>query len=431
MSVTLLIGNGLNRSISNAISWEHVLSETAQELGLEMTELNSLLGKQQPTFYFEHLMNQANEKIRLSSARRNIPKKESGNGTKIREDDDYLELKRLCCNILKNVVPNVGKIHGQFSSLPGVRDIMTTNYDYRLEESLNENFSYNSKDFAQKNEDGARVSKNDKYSTSQKFSYTVGGKQVWHIHGEIEYPRTVCLGFGHYIGTIKKLKDILDINVLTEYLACNCDVLKTKERLIASNPEEKKNSSSFDSIGKDVETLHSCWATKFFTDDIYIVGLGLDYCELDIWWVLQWRAYLKNFNDDFKSLITNEIVYYHIENPHAIGIAERALKKTTSKLKREQPESRLLTSEGSLLTTDAMTTAEVEFIEARDALVSAKAVPLENSAKAALLKSFDVKGIPHDLIDKNETYGAAYLKIKDYISNDILEKSRSSHRRTL
>lgn len=54
------------------------------------------------------------------------------------------------------------------------------------------------------------------------------------------------------------------------------------------------------------------WPELFFTSDIAIVGLGLDYSEIDLWWLLSMRAALFSPN---KGLIENEnrIIFYQID----------------------------------------------------------------------------------------------------------------------
>jgi len=37
----------------------------------------------------------------------------------------------------------------------------------------------------------------------------------------------------------------------------------------------------------------SSWIDLFFTHDIYFIGLGLDFVEQDIWWLLNYRANVK------------------------------------------------------------------------------------------------------------------------------------------
>ena len=55
------------------------------------------------------------------------------------------------------------------------------------------------------------------------------------------------------------------------------------------------------------------WAVKFFTEDVHIVGFGLKKAEIDIWWLLTYRAsliYANRFNA--RKLITNKIVFHDV-----------------------------------------------------------------------------------------------------------------------
>jgi nicotinamide riboside kinase len=47
------------------------------------------------------------------------------------------------------------------------------------------------------------------------------------------------------------------------------------------------------------------WVDLFFSTNVHIVGLSLDYCETDLWWVLNKRA---RFVAD--GLVSNKI-YFH------------------------------------------------------------------------------------------------------------------------
>lgn len=49
------------------------------------------------------------------------------------------------------------------------------------------------------------------------------------------------------------------------------------------------------------------WLDIFLRDDVHIVGLGLDYNEIDLWWLLSYKARLKQKN----SLKIGETHYHH------------------------------------------------------------------------------------------------------------------------
>ena len=61
------------------------------------------------------------------------------------------------------------------------------------------------------------------------------------------------------------------------------------------------------------ESQSDVWAEKIFTDNIHIVGFGLSKAEIDIWWLITYRAslfYSNRFN--CRNLITNQITYHDI-----------------------------------------------------------------------------------------------------------------------
>ena len=51
------------------------------------------------------------------------------------------------------------------------------------------------------------------------------------------------------------------------------------------------------------------WAQFFFTHNIYIVGLGLYECDMDLWWLIAFR---KQMLLNQESRIKNKIVYYYL-----------------------------------------------------------------------------------------------------------------------
>ena len=53
--------------------------------------------------------------------------------------------------------------------------------------------------------------------------------------------------------------------------------------------------------------FHESWIDLFFTHNIHIIGLALDFVESDIWWLLTYRARLLK-NKQHK--ILNKIYYY-------------------------------------------------------------------------------------------------------------------------
>ena len=173
--------------------------------------------------------------------------------------------------------PQPGWIHEVFMTLP-IREILTTNYDYMLEKTLVET------------RDIPVGSTEPKYSLNRRSS--INGYNFHHIHGEAKKSDSLCLGYEHYAGYLSKLR---------EYLKKAPSV---KESLTGGSREEKS------------------WADLFFTHDIHIVGLNLDVCEIDLWWLLNYRAYLYNLNPRIKNNLKNEIYFYYTSSDPVKPVCE-------------------------------------------------------------------------------------------------------------
>lgn len=174
-------------------------------------------------------------------------------------------------------------VHARIMRLP-VQTYFTTNYDYALEQSVRP-------DFVRK-----PSTRELEYSRMRYQTVNVDGqrKAVYHIHGEIETPNSICLGFEHYSGTLEKMRG---------------DLLRgTHDR----------------QIGKDLHTFHlkdvltgvepadNCWYLKVFTEDVYILGFNIEFAEQDLWWLLDYR-YRKI--REGKLPITNHVFFIDVDKP--------------------------------------------------------------------------------------------------------------------
>ena len=232
MAITLLLGNGINRLNNNNSSWQHVLLELAsrngQRHGLEYVEQKPF-----PLLY---------EEIFLRETFANATTRE-------------LTLKRYIANLIEGIRHN--EFHRRLVD-SRVRHILTTNYDYNFE-----NASVN-------DSRGANLDRETKYSVFRRRA--VGNKFVWHIHGEARAPSTINLGYDQYCGYVQKLRTYA-----------------------TANRTSKTGGSPF-KIGNLVfddqaDQLYS-WLDVFFRDDVHIVGLSMDFTEIDLWWVLTYKARL-------------------------------------------------------------------------------------------------------------------------------------------
>jgi hypothetical protein len=111
-------------------------------------------------------------------------------------------------------------------------NILTTNYDYNFTPYAT----------------GIKT-KETKYSLYRYQMYN--NTKIWHIHGEINAPESIMIGYEHYMSSIHNIQ------------------INQKE-----NQKENKKIS---------------WIDIFLNDNIYILGLGLDFGEIDLWWLLSYR----------------------------------------------------------------------------------------------------------------------------------------------
>lgn len=112
------------------------------------------------------------------------------------------------------------------------------------------------------------------------------GCKLFHIHGLAEYLKTICIGYEHYAGYIQQ----------------------TRSKLV--NPSNKENAHpAIVDIIKSSKSTRVYWPDLFFVSDIDIVGLGLSFDEIDLWWLLSLRAALFAGQEDIKNKM-NSICYY-------------------------------------------------------------------------------------------------------------------------
>ena len=252
MKTTLLIGNGLNRCLTNSISWGDLLKKIANDYSVEYN------GKIPMPLEFECIVNQyLDSQTELS-------------------DKIYMEVKEKIAQTLNRTKLPECAIHHHIKSL-GIDTLMTTNYDNLLEYVYNPEYSYRGK-------------KTNKYL----FETTSVQKDIsfYHIHGHADSPKTICLGYEHYMGLVEKMRS----EVNTEEKGTP-GKMKIKEALL--DPSKRQNT----------------WYERFYTDNIGIIGLGLYESEVDLWWLLTHRAYLYYSNyHGIRKILKNKITYYDILN---------------------------------------------------------------------------------------------------------------------
>lgn len=226
---TLFIGNGLNRTLESGLSWAQLMDEIGSDISEDAEVPFPLV--------FEEIA--------------------AKNGASIgrRKSDVYKELKNeLACAIdSMHLEPN--DVHLGFRDLP-FSHFVTTNYDDTFE-----------KMFPDKKDSEVKVgsSRNVLKPTSEH-----GTKDFYHAHGITKWKNTLCLGHEHYASLIAKIRG----------------------ELYPPRKDERADTSDNDYLVKLIrgEVSSGIWPEYLFTNDVAIVGLELDYCEVDLWWLLSLRA---------------------------------------------------------------------------------------------------------------------------------------------
>ena len=240
----LLIGNGIN-NINNKENWADLLKSMTKTCKVEnKVEINN--NKPFPLLY---------EEIYLKST--HIPE---------------LILKKHIAKEVQNIEEN--EIH-ELIREKRFKDIITTNYEYTLQGKLPtlENDIKNL----------GRI-KETKYSIFRHNK--INDTRVWHIHGECKVPDSITLGYEHYGGQLQQMRNYV---------------------VSGTHYKKKQNQNSLSSRLKSKEIFSESCLELFFTRNIHIVGLALDFVESDIWWLLTYRARLKKIREN---KISNKIFYY-------------------------------------------------------------------------------------------------------------------------
>jgi len=102
---------------------------------------------------------------------------------------------------------------------------------------------------------------------------------------------------------------------------------------VVQGVEYKKK--SIDSLTTRLESnrayQHLSWVDFFFMHDVHIIGLGLDFVEIHLWWLLTYRA---RANISGKSCTQNRVIYYcPRERQNEDGIKLRFLKANKVEIK--------------------------------------------------------------------------------------------------
>lgn len=247
-SKTLLIGNDINNATEN-YSWKDLITGLLDYAKIEKKV--NIENKPFPLLY---------EEIYLKSFQ-NYSTPES-------------RIKKYIASQTRKLNNNI--LHSEILGL-GIENILTTNYDLLFETASN----IDKKKCVNKG-----LIKESLYSLF-RFHQTENHK-IWHIHGSETTPKTITLGYEHYSGYLQQMRNYVTTG--TKGIYSKKDFLPLSKRLKVNQIENES------------------WVDFFFVNDVYILGLNLDFVEMHLWWLLTYRARAKM---EGKFPIKNKIIYYY------------------------------------------------------------------------------------------------------------------------
>jgi hypothetical protein len=254
MKNSILFGNGLNYLSDDQISWNDLLDRIKGTNQFDSTSLPN-------TMIYEKIMlhkhSNPNESIRNTES----------------------NLKNEIADVLKKQKTN--QFYEKLLNLK-FDNYLTTNYDYALNDSFK---AIKKGNWIENNSTEGIYSlrRNTSFNDSKNNEHC----KIWNIHGEVSNPKSIMLGLDHYCGSIGKIDGYLKGKYEYQFENIKHQTIPIIEKI---------NTNEFDNVS---------WVELFFKTDLHIIGFGLDYSEIDLWWIINKRARLKE-----EISIENKIKFY-------------------------------------------------------------------------------------------------------------------------
>ena len=256
---SLLIGNSVNL-LTTGHSWRNLLNELIKFVGKQ--EAIRFAMEKPFTLLYQEILIRA---IRYTTHREK-------------------ELKGKIIESLELIKHN--DFHKEYMDV-GFKNILTTNYDYNLEKSISFPF------------ESDNVKRETKFNLFRRKK--VNNQFVWHIHGEVDSPNSITLGYDHYVGYLSEMNKYLSSGTSTR-----------KEKLLSPF---KANLNDFENLGSPYS-----WIDIFLRDEIHIVGLSLDYTEIDLWWLI---TYKEKQMDRGRKIGKTHYYYFTVSEDELDNVARR------------------------------------------------------------------------------------------------------------
>ena len=258
----ILFGNGFNQLSPSCPSWNNLLHTLSNK------DKKPLLEGIPPTLQYEQVYLTPNPSF---SATNNIIEKQLKEAVKRR-------LSKLKSN---DFIEDLKKLNVDF--------FLTTNYDHTFYDNDSKVVSdYDNSEKLYSIHRWKRIDLNEK------------GKLLYFIHGDLQNVKSIMLGLDHYGGSLAKIQNYVKGEYTKSGNSNNHSVPSIRKRL-----EDSLELTPLNYGFKDTGCGIISWIDTFFFCDLHIIGLSLDFSEIDIWWLLSRHARLQK-----QGLIKNNIYYY-------------------------------------------------------------------------------------------------------------------------
>ena len=258
MKQSILFGNGFNRLNKENPSWDDLIKSISN------TEIKGTIPN--PIKYEAILL----EDYQNSNWGDDDNIQETINNAKKQQES---ELKHDIAKKLDSFKSNA--IYRKILEMP-FEHFMTTNYDKSLIKDLDEKLFVSN----EVTEKLYSIRRNYIIKSAENDSK---GRYYWPIHGYYKNPSSIMLGYDQYCGSLAKLD-----SYVKGYYKDNDPIIKRLK----------------DGSINDVTS----WVDLFFISDVHIIGLNLDYEEIDLWWILNRRKRIMSHTN-----LKNQIFYYQID----------------------------------------------------------------------------------------------------------------------
>ncbi|MBQ6479170.1 MAG: hypothetical protein IJI44_07385 [Erysipelotrichaceae bacterium] len=252
----LLLGNGLNRSFGG-VSWDGLLDEIKDKESFRSDACNYLMPM--PLKAVMLTKNKLAEK--MAEVVEEADRKNADKSRKIAWDSFSKTNHELRSKI--NLL-----INGNFDY------VLTTNYGYEIETSLLDLDGIKPKQI-QKLMNFYEVDNAQKQFLLNTFNL-VNDIPIWHIHGEARKPGSMILGNFYYGKNLRRCVERLDGSLDRKI---NGKIVEFRKNMKDRKPQK---------IGS--------WVDAFILGDVYVLGLGLDFSESDIWWLIECKCNNKDIS---------------------------------------------------------------------------------------------------------------------------------------